>query len=274
MVDTHCHLNIIIKKNPEVTLSLDNLPTIKDIVSEARKNEIKKIINVGTSVVESYNSILIAKDNEDVYASVGVHPTDLTNNWKKDINSLEEWIKKKHAHKIVGIGECGLDLFHKNTTLDLQKDGFKAQIELALKYQLPLIIHSRNAYDETLRVLEEFIKDSLRGVFHCFSYDRGFAKQAVEWGFMLGIGGTVTYPKNEELRHVVSTCPITNIVLETDAPFLPIQSMRGKQNHPLYIKSIAQAVATIRSIPFENVRVATTDNAFSLFALKDYTHHE
>lgn len=267
MVDTHCHLNIIIKKEPEVTLSTNCLPIINKIVAQAEQHGVNTIINVGTSIIESENSIIIAKDNAHVYASVGVHPTDLTMHWKKDMLTLGQWAAKKNEHKVVAIGECGLDLFHKTTSLALQQDGFKAQIEIALEYQLPLIIHSRHAYDETLRVLEPYIKDSLKGVFHCFSYDLGFAQQAIDWHFMLGIGGTITYPKNESLREVVRTCSVDYMVLETDAPFLPIQSMRGKTNHPLYIAAIAQAVADIRHTTKDEVAGTTTSNAYKLFNL-------
>jgi TatD DNase family protein len=265
MVDTHCHLNIIIKKEPEVTLSTNCLPAIDKIVSEAFEHNVTTIINVGTSIIESNNSIMIAQHHPQVYASIGIHPTDLTGDWKKDIRILAKWASHKDEYKVVAIGECGLDLFHKKTSLSLQKDGFKAHIELALEYKLPLIVHSRNAYEETLRVLEPYIKDSLKGVFHCFSYDKAFAQQAIDWNFMLGIGGTITYPKNEILRDVVRTCSLDYIVLETDAPFLPIQSMRGKMNHPLYIASIAQAIAEIRQSTKDIIASTTTNNAYKLF---------
>lgn len=267
MVDTHCHLNIIIKKEPEVTLSPNCFSSINKIVSEAYAHNVTTIINVGTSIVESSNSIAIAQHHPHVYASVGIHPTDLTPDWKKDMLTIETWAIHKDENKVVAIGECGLDLFHKKTNLLLQQDGFKAHIEIALKYELPLIIHSRNAYDETLQILEPYIKDSLKGVFHCFSYDTSFAKQGIAWGFMLGIGGTITYPKNEPLREVVRTCSLNNIVLETDAPFLPIQSMRGQMNHPLYISAIAQAIADIRACPKDSVATTTTNNAYKLFKL-------
>lgn len=270
MVDTHCHLNIIIKKEPEVTLSQDSLAVIKKIITDAKQNGVTTIINVGTTLAESNNSLLIAQENANVFASVGIHPTDLTHNIKKDVYTLNEWAKKKSELKIVAIGECGLDLFHKTTTLELQKDGFKAQIEIALEHELPLIIHSRNAADETLRVLEPYIKNGLKGVFHCFSYDAAFAQQAIEWKLMLGIGGTVTYPKNTELKNAVRDCPLEYILLETDAPFLPIQSMRGKANHPMYIPYIAQAVADIKLLHIKTVAQQTTQNAFNLFNLATY----
>jgi TatD DNase family protein len=254
MVDTHCHLNIIIKKEHEVTLSTNCLSAITQIVNEASEHNVTTIINVGTSIIESSNSIMIAQHNRQVYASVGIHPTDLTLDWKEDMLILAKWAKHKNENKIIAIGECGLDLFHKKTSLSLQQDGFKAQIEIALENELPLVIHSRNAYDETLRAIEPYIKQSLTGVFHCFSYDIDFAQQAIDWGFMLGIGGTITYPKNEILRDVVRTC-------------LPVQSMRGKMNHPLYISTIAQAVADIRQTAKDAIATTTTNNAYQLFKI-------
>jgi TatD DNase family protein len=160
-----------------------------------------------------------------------------------------------------------MDMHYPDYNLKRQRDAFKAQIELALEHDLALIVHSRDAYDETLVILEEYKQNISRAVMHCFSYDQTFAKTVTDWNFMLGIGGTVTYPKNNELRSIVETIDIKNIVLETDAPFLPPQSIRGKQNHPKEIAPIAQFIANLRAESFEYIAQQTTKNALTLFDL-------
>ena len=161
-----------------------------------------------------------------------------------------------------------MDMHYPDYNLARQRDAFKAQIELALEHNLALIVHSRDAYDETLRILEEY-KNNIRGaVMHCFSYDRAYADTVIAWNFVLGIGGTVTYPKNNELRTIVQNIDLQHIVLETDAPFLPPQSMRGKQNHPKYIRDIAEYIAQLRGESFDVIANQTTQNALALFKLK------
>jgi TatD DNase family protein len=154
--------------------------------------------------------------------------------------------------------------------LNRQRDAFKAQIELALQHKLALVVHSRDAYDETLRILEEYKNEITRATMHCFSYDKDFARTVTEWGFVLGIGGTITYPKNEELRTVVKNTELKNIVLETDAPFLPPQAIRGKQNHPKEIATIAQYIAQLRGETVETIATETTKNALHLFGLNEF----
>ena len=266
LVDTHCHLNMMVKKDFDVLLDLSLMPKVQKIVDDAAKNKVDRIINVGTSLIESKNSFLIAQHIPTVYATIGIHPNDCTSEWKKDFEELKKMITHE---KVVGIGETGIDRHYPDFDLERQTDAFRAQIELALEHKKALVIHSRDAYDETLRVLEEYNKEGIRGVMHCFSYDQNFADNAIEWGFVIGIGGTITYPKNEEFRKVAQTIQLENIVLETDAPFLPIQSMRGEKNHPKYIKEIAEFLGDLRKITFEEIARETTKNAMKLFAQKE-----
>lgn len=174
---------------------------------------------------------------------------------------------KKEENKIVGIGECGMDMHYPDYNLARQRDAFKAQIELALEHNLALVIHSRDAYDETLRILEEYKNNITHAVMHCFSYDQAYADTVTAWNFFLGIGGTVTYPKNNDLRSIVQNINLKHIVLETDAPFLPPQTMRGKQNHPQFIAIIAEYIAQLRGESFDAIANQTTDNALQLFGL-------
>ena len=226
---------------------------IQNIIQQATNNDVALIINVGTSLVESKNCIEIAKQSSHVYAAVGIHPNDTTAHWRDDFQAIKQEVKNKQINKIVAIGECGMDMHYPDYNLQRQKDVFKAQIELALENNLALLVHTRDAYDETLRSLEEFKGQITRGVIHCFSEDQTFANTVIEWNFYLGIGGTITYPKNNSLRDIVVNTPLEQIVLETDAPFLPIQCMRGKQNHPQYIKNIAEYIAHLRQESLEAI---------------------
>lgn len=267
LIDTHCHMNMMVKTQFDTSMQYDEYPLIRNIIDEATANKVTKIINVGTSFIESNNCVEIAKKFENVYASVGIHPNDLTSEWKNDLNKIQNLIKNKQTNKIVAIGECGIDFYRPGYDFQRQKDGFKAQIELALENNLALIVHSRNAPEETLSSIEEFKGQIKRGVIHCFSEDLNFAKKVIEWDFVIGIGGTITYPKNDILRNVCKTVSLKNIVLETDAPFLPPQIIRGKQNHPKYIKYIAEYLAELRNQSFDEIAQQTTENVYRVFNL-------
>lgn len=266
LVDTHCHINMMIKPTFDTPLQQSDLPQAEIIINESCKQKVNIIINVGTRSIENENCILLARTFNSVFATVGIHPND-SDTWQDDITLIKQWIQSKEENKIVGIGECGIDMHYPHYNLNRQQDAFKAQIELALQHKLALVIHSRDAYDETLYILEEYKKDISRATMHCFSYDQSFAQIVTEWNFVLGIGGTITYPKNEELRAVVKNTALKNIVLETDAPFLPPQAIRGKQNHPKEIITIAQYIAELRNEQFEIIAETTTKNALKLFGI-------
>lgn len=269
LIDTHCHINIMVKKEFDVPLTTEQSLAAQQVLYAAQAQHVNTIINVGTSVVESKNCIELAQRYDGMYAVVGVHPTDCTPTWHNDIKELAALVKNKESNRIVGIGETGLDRHHPGYNLQRQKDAFKAQIELALEHDLGLVVHTREAPDETLHCLEEFAGQIHRGIIHCFSEDQSFADQVIAWGFALGIGGTITYPKNLYLRDIVCNVSLSNIVLETDAPFLPPQIIRGKQNHPLYIRTIAEYIAQLRQESFERVAHETTKRAMKIFNLQE-----
>jgi len=264
LIDTHVHLNMMVKKKFDTPLTSDDLKKAEEIIFQAEQNNVTQFINVGTSVIESFNSVELAKKITPVFASIGIHPNDCTQEWLTDFEAIKEMLKKNKEY-IVAIGECGLDKHYPGYNLPRQKDAFRAHIELALEHNLPLIIHTRDAGDETLTVLDEYSKENLSGVIHCFSEDQSFADHAIDLGFVLGIGGTITYPKNEYRRDIVKNISLNTIILETDAPFLPPQIIRGKQNHPKYIKVIAEYIANLRNEPFEKIAHQTTENVRRIF---------
>ncbi len=267
LIDTHCHINVMVKKTFDTPLHSNDKSTAQQIIDDAQTHEVTTIINVGTSLIESNNCITLAQWFANNYAVVGIHPNDCTATWQKDLREIETLVHKKEALKIVGIGECGLDFHYPDYNAQRQSDAFKAQIELALKHELALVVHTRDARDETLRVLEEYKNDITRGIIHCFSEDLSFARQVIEWNFVIGLGGTITYPKNDHLREVAQQVDLSAIVLETDAPYLPPQSIRGKRNSPSSIALIAEYLGELRSEPFDLIAQETSRTAKQVFQL-------
>ncbi len=265
--DTHCHINMMVKKEFDVPLPQNFKELALPIITQAQKAGITKIINVGTSVPESQNCMQLAQAFDRCYATIGTHPNDLKSDWKNDIATYKKWLSAKETYKIVGIGEIGLDYHYPNYNKQIQYDGFKAQIELALEHNLPIVIHTRDAGGEVLEVLSEYKNDRARGVIHCFSEDQDFANYALELGFVLGIGGTLTYPKNKVLREIFTLAPLNKIVLETDAPFLPPQKFRGQQNNPAHIATIADFFAELRGISKEEIAKATQATVKEVFGI-------
>ena len=266
LIDTHSHINMMVKQTFDTPLDVHQLNLAKIIIDDSHKADVTTFINVGTSLIESKNCIMLARHFESVYAAIGIHPNDATSTWLPEFKELASLIKDP-KNKIVALGECGLDRHYPDYNLPRQIDVFRAHIECALEHALPIVVHTRDARDETLQVLDEYRAENLRGIIHCFSEDLDFAHETIKLGFVLGIGGPLTYPKNNELRNVFTTIDVHTIVLETDAPFLPPQEFRGKQNHPRNIATIAHYLAELRSVSFEDIAQATSTNAQRVFGL-------
>jgi len=255
-VDTHCHLTIMAQRGESV----------EDVVQVAADAGVTKIITIATTLQDSLDSIQIAQRFSGVWATVGIHPCDCQENWRQDFRAVEELCENKKINQIVGLGETGLDFYHKPFFKKRQIDAFTAHIECALAHELPIVVHIRNSVDEVLSVLETY-KNNLRGVAHCFSQDKAVAQTLVDWGFYVGIGGPVSYPNNDALREIVHDIPLDHIVLETDAPFLPPQQFRGKTNYPKYIPLIAQVIAEVKGVEASEIGAVTTGNAKRLFGI-------
>lgn len=266
LIDTHCHLNLLTNKEFDAPLPENFKETLTPIVQSAADKDVQIIINVGTNVLESSNCIQIARTFDNCFASIGIHPTDTNVMEKNDSEKISSLLDHKTENKIVAIGEVGLDYYHENDKKK-QRTIFEYHIKLALEHNLPLIIHTRNAKDEVLTILDHFKCSGLTGVIHCFSEDVKFAQKALDLKFLLGIGGTLTYPKNEQLRDIFSSVDLEHIVLETDAPFLPPQTIRGKQNAPEQINTIAHFLADLRKVSYDLIAEQTTDNAKKLFRI-------
>lgn len=267
LVDTHCHLNLVVNYAFDVPLSQADLEKAQSVIEEAERHDVTRILNVGTSLIESLNSIELAKRYKNVSASIGIHPNDLTDTWKDDLTTLSKLLAQKKELKILAIGECGLDTHYPDYNLPRQKEAFARHIELALEHDLAIIVHTRDAPEETLRCLEPYKSQGMRGTIHCFSEDLPFAQEAISYGFVLGLGGTITYPKNKILREVAQMVGLEHIILETDAPFLPPQIIRGQKNHPRYIQPIAHYLAELLEASYDEVAQKTTENALRVFRM-------
>lgn len=273
LVDTHCQLNLMLKKEFNRALTAEELSSAQTILHEAAHHDVQKIVTIGSNFIESENCLRLANAYPSVYCTVGIHPNDCTSQWKQEFEKIKnELFALDGAHKIVGIGEIGLDYYWPGFDKQQQKDVLNAQIEFALKKDLPFVLHARSAHDDLLEELMRYKDDFAdlnrpTGVMHCFSYDHDYAEAFTSLGLMLGIGGIITYPKNNTLRETIKKIDIQHIVLETDAPFLPPQAIRGKQNHPAQIATIAQFLAEVRGTTLENIAEQTTANAQRLFKL-------
>jgi TatD DNase family protein len=265
-IDSHSHINLLVKTDFDRLLSNQELQAAQILLTELAQNNLQ-VINVGTSLTESINCLAISNLEPNIAkAAVGIHPNDITNNWFNDLQHIEKLIIDNGSNnQIVAIGECGYDKHYPNYDIQLQKECFEEQVKLALKYNKALIIHTRDAKNETLTTLEKYKDQVKKLVIHCFSEDEEFADLVTSWGYYLGIGGTLTYPKNELLRKIVKKHGIGKIILETDSPYLAPQIIRGKVNTPLNIPIVAKYLADLLEIEIEDVAKTTSINCKNLF---------
>jgi len=270
IVDTHCHVPMIINKDESSELTQEDVTAISRVLQKARDYHVTHLVTISTTRASIHQSISIARTYDNVSAAAGVHPCDYAPDWRSDIAHLQDVVANpEHRPHIAAIGECGLDFHHPGYDAQEQTDVFKAQIEIALEHDLPIVVHSRKATHEALNVIEPYIQDGLRGVIHCYAGDADLAHDICNrFGFYVGIAGPVTYPKNDRLREAVDTVGLSNILLETDAPFLPPQQIRGKRNHPLYTQNVAQEVASILDLDMSDVASQTTANAQDMFGIE------
>lgn len=200
---------------------------------------------------------------EQIFLMMGLHPTSVKANYEKELTHVAEELKKR---KFYAVGEIGVDLYWDKSTLEIQQDAFKRQIQLAKKYKLPIVIHCRDAFDEVFEVLESEKGDDLFGIFHCFTGTKEQAFRAIDLNMKLGIGGVVTF-KNGKIDQFLGEIDLQHIVLETDAPYLSPTPYRGKRNESSYLKLIAAKVAEIYAISVNEVACVTTQNSKDVFGV-------
>jgi len=249
-IETHTHLDLI-KRNAQ------------DVVKEAADKGVTKMITIGIDLESSKIALEFASRFEGVYAAIGFHPHESKFLDEENLKELEKLAKKD---KMVAIGETGLDYYWKHSNLACQIEAFRKQINLAVKLNLPLIIHDREAHQDTMKILVEEAK-GLKIVLHCFSGDLGMAKVCIERGYYLGIGGVVTFNNAQKLRTIVEEVSLENLVLETDSPYLAPHPFRGKPNEPKYIPLIAERIAELRGVSVKEVAERTSANSKEIFGI-------
>lgn len=198
---------------------------------------------------------------QHLFPMMGLHPTDVKDDYEKELEMVEHWLEQR---KFYAIGEIGIDLYWDKSFAAQQEIALRHQIGLAKKYQLPLVLHVRDSFDEIFRILDDTIDEQLKGVFHCFTGNPNQAKKIMEWGFMMGIGGVLTF-KNAGLDKVVKDIPLQYLLLETDSPFLAPKPFRGKRNESAYLIHVAEKLAQIKDLSIDEIATTTTHNAASLF---------
>ncbi|MCR9255989.1 MAG: TatD family hydrolase [Alphaproteobacteria bacterium] len=253
LVDSHCHLDF-----PDFAEELD------DIVARARNAGLARMVTISTKITQFERVRAIAERYDDVYCSVGIHPHHAGS--EPEVTA-DELCRLADHPKVVGIGEAGLDYFYQHSSREAQAKGFRVHIEAARRTGLPIIVHTRDADEDTAAILEEeYEKGPFPGLLHCFSSGRQLAERAVKIGMSVSLSGIVTFKKSESLRDIVRDLPRDRILVETDAPYLAPVPKRGKRNEPAYVAFTAEKVAEVVGMDTETFGRQSTENFFNLFS--------
>jgi len=257
-IDTHAHLDMLKKRSPESS------------VSESMEENVRYIINIGTDLDGCRKSLEYAEKFDNVFGSLGVHPHDAENFNNETVKSIIEMYSGfEKRDKIVAIGETGFDYYRNLSSKKAQEIAFRSQIEIAMEYGLPVVVHSREADEDMLKLLSEYAdEERFRAVVHCFSGPPSFAEKILELGLFISFTGVITFPNAKKVREAVKVVPMERMFIETDSPFLAPQEHRGKENHPGFVKYVAQKISEIKEIKLEEVAEATSKNAIEFFKLK------
>lgn len=253
LVDSHCHLDF-----PDFAEELDA------VVERARAAGVGRMVTICTYLTRFERVLAVAERFPDVYCSLGVHPHQAQEEMAGV--SVARLVELAKHPKVIGIGETGLDYYYDMSPRDVQQACFRLHIRAAMNTGLPLIIHTRDADDDIMRIVrEEAAGQPVKGLLHCFSSGRQVAEDALNFGFSLSLSGIVTFKKSDDLRAIVKDVPLDRILVETDAPYLAPMPYRGKRNEPAYVAHTAAAVAAVKGVAAEEMARITTDNFFQLF---------
>ena len=250
LVDSHCHLNF-----PELVADMDA------VRRSMQQQQVTHALCVSVTLPDFPQVLAVAEAHDNFYASVGVHP-DYEDAGAVTVKQL---VSLASHPKVVAIGETGLDYFRLTGDLEWQRERFRTHIRAAIAADKPLIIHTRSAAEDTLRIMREENAQRIGGVMHCFTESFEVAKQAMELGFYISFSGIVTFKNAQSLKEVAKTVPLERMLVETDSPYLAPVPYRGKTNQPAYVRYVAEEIATLRGIKVEEVAAATTRNFFTLF---------
>ncbi len=253
LIDTHCHL-----------YAEEFAASIEQVILRAEEAGVKKFYL--PAIDSSATEAMLALENRfpgKCIAMMGLHPCYVKENYKEELAQVQDWLTKR---KFAAVGEIGLDHYWDKTFAKEQEEAFRLQIEWSLQYNLPIVIHTRNAMQETVNIVKEYAPRGARGIFHCFSGSLESAREIIKTGFYLGIGGVITYPK-AGLAEVLEHISLEHLVLETDAPYLTPVPFRGKRNESSYLKYVLEKIAVAKNVSIEEVAVSTTANAEKIFGM-------
>jgi len=253
LFDTHAHLDDTKYKQDR-----------KEMLDRARAAGVELIVNVGYDIPSSKRSVHLARENDFVYAAVGIHPHDA-----KDVNdqTFEELRKLAGEPKVVALGEMGLDYFRNLSPKEVQQRVFREQITLAKELGLPIIVHDRDAHGDILNILKEEGAGKAGGILHCFSGSWEMARECINLGFYISFAGPVTFNNAGRLREVVAKVPLEQMLVETDAPYLTPEPHRGKRNESAYVAHVAAKIAEIKGLDYEEVAKVTFINGKKVFGI-------
>jgi TatD DNase family protein len=252
LIDTHAHLD---------DSSFDN--DREAIIRRAFDSGLNYIISIGSDIPSSRRTIDLAEQYDNIYATVGLHPHEA----KKWDDRIYEELKKlsQSSRKVVAVGEMGLDYHYDNSPRNVQQEAFRQEIRLSREIGLPIVVHTREAEEDTMAILTEEKASEVGGVMHCFSSSRELALRCLDMGFYISLAGIVTFPKATELQNLVTELPLDCILVETDCPYLTPIPHRGKRNEPAYVRHTAEKVAQLKGLTPAEVAKVTSGNAKRLF---------
>ncbi|MBQ7880994.1 MAG: TatD family hydrolase [Clostridia bacterium] len=261
MIDTHCHLSMVVDEDNKIDYA-----KLDEILRLMANNGVSDAITIGSNLEDSLVSFEIAGKYSNIYCAVGIHPEEVES---FDFERLENIVKENiRTGKLVAIGEIGLDYYWRKDNKEEQIKIFKQQIELAKQYNLPIVVHCRDAYGDVLEILKEYAPYNAGGVIHCYSGSIEWAKEVIKLGFLISFTGVVTYPNASNIQEVAKWVDMDKFMMETDSPFLTPVPFRGKKNNPSYVVYTAKYIAELKNKKIEEIDNITTNNAKKLFKLK------
>ena len=254
--DTHAHYD-------DEAFNEDREAVIKSLAAAG----VETVVNIGASMASSETTLELTRNYPFIYGTAGVHPSETAELDEEKFQRLKEIVREP---KIVAVGEIGLDYYWEKPAHDIQKNWFERQLELAREVNLPVVIHSREADKDTLEIMKAAKAGDMGGVIHCFSYGKDMAREYLDMGFFLGIGGVLTFKNAKKLREVVEYAPMAQLVLETDSPYMAPEPNRGKRNTSANLPYVVNMMAEIKGLSPEDVIAATEKNARRLYRMEHY----
>jgi TatD DNase family protein len=253
LVDSHCHLD---------RLKLDKYENgLEGAIQSALARDVHQLLCVGISINNRKDVVRIAEKFDPVVCSVGVHPLDV----KEGLASEDDLVEWSGHQKVVALGESGLDYYYSKDDKDLQQESFSVHLRAGARAKLPVIVHTRDAREDTIALIKEYGSEQHAGVLHCFTENWDMAKKAIDLNYMISISGIVTFKNASELRDVAKQIPLDRLLVETDSPYLAPVPHRGRPNEPQYVRDVAEYVADLKGISFEALAKITTHNFYKLF---------